>query len=490
MSEKAVAYRQANNISADHYTAVSIVTMKFGNRNINSGSGVFFTRNPTTGENSPYGEYLPGGQGDQVVDGVVTPMSLDTFAAQNKNLMVELLEHGENCEDRFRDMQEIEFTVEDGKLWILQSRDGKRESAANIRITYDMLYAEKIDESTALNRVAIQDFFNLNMSKVAENAPSHKYEGLPASSGIVEGKAVLDSESAKKWGAQEPVILVRPMTETDDLPGMLMSVGILTETGGLTCHAAVVARDMNVPAVVGAGDLTQIKEGDHLFIDGNTGRVWVNTVPELVEGKWDEWAEKLYHWFKADMSVIERVSFDPANPVLPTDGGLHIDTHLVKTSVEMGSLLNVMAKRPGFYILNLETPKYEGSADDLIWKSFGTSDGPSGETNIIDEKVFALAEFEADPDYPLHHRVHIKTTERVTELTEADWKVMETMDDLVSIAKSKADVLIFAPELMQVLGAETEKWKQFCEKAGKIIYEDVPAKYRNEILVDIFKDQL
>jgi phosphohistidine swiveling domain-containing protein len=490
MSEKAIAYRQANNISVDHYTAVSLVSMKFGNMNINSGSGVYFTRNPTTGENTPMGEYLPEGQGDQVVDGVVTPMPLENFAKQNKKLMQELYEYGLNCEKRFRDMQELEFTVENGKLWVLQSRTAKREHAAHIRIAFEMAYAEEITHAEVLGRVSIDDFMNLKTAKVSDKAPAPDYQGLAASSGLVEGVAALSTETAQKWGDEKPVILVRPMTETDDLPGMLKSVGVLTETGGLTCHAAVVSRDMNIPAVVGAGDLSGIKEGDHLFIDGNTGRVWVGDPPEIVEGEWNEYAENLYQMLKGDMKVLERVVVDPNHPVaaqLPPASDLYIDTHMIKTTVEMGSLLKAMEKRPGFYILNLIEPEKTTSSDDLIWNAFGVSDGPVEVHKSDDEKMNVMQHFITDEGHNLRNRMYVNNLNYRAELTEAGWKVMETFEDLVSIAASEADVVIFSDELQEVLGDQLPAWRLFCEKAGKTIYQPAPAKYRYEILVDIFK---
>ncbi len=489
MAPKAVEYRKLKGIPDEIGTAVSIVSMKFGNKNTKSGSGVFFTRNPTTGEPTPYGEYLPGGQGDQVVDGVVTPMPISEFFKYNKQLEKDLISIGHNCEDRFKDMQEIEFTVEDEKLWILQSRDGKREAAAKIRIAYEFLIDNRISYENAKGRLTAADFMALNTVRVADNAVTAEYTGLPASSGIVSGVAVFDSAEAVLRGASEKVILIRPMTETDDLPGMLMAVGILTETGGMTCHAAVVARDLNKPAVVGAGKL-QINEGDDVFIDGTTGRVWINNPPPVTSAGWCGHAEAFFQRMRCDAGVIERINYDPKKykesqfPVSTSE--IQIDTSLIKTHDDMHTLLEAMAIRPGFYILNLDDVSLDtAEADAAIWGSFGVPDGIKTEPTV-DMKIKAMESF----DYDLKDRVYVKTLVAPEAVLATGYKVIAHAESLSDLAKTESDVVCFAHSLTQELGEDLEPWKKFCEQAHKTVYEPSPALTRSAILVDIFKSNV
>lgn len=488
LSPKAIEYREAKGISHDLGTAVSIVTMKFGNKTKNSGSGVMFTRNPTTGEPTVYGEYLPGGQGDQVVDGVVTPKPINDFFKLNHGIAAQLISIGHNCEDRFTDMQEIEFTVEDGKLWILQSRDGQREAAAKIRIAYEFLIDNRISYAAAKGRLTANDFMALNTVRVADNAVTADYTGLNASSGIVSGTAVFDSATAVKLGASQKVILIRPMTETDDLPGMLMAVGILTETGGLTCHAAVVARDLNKPAVVGAGKL-QINEGDDVFIDGTTGRVWINNPPPVTSGGWSGHAEAFFQRMRCDAGVIERINYDPKKhkedqfPVSTSE--IQIDTSLIKTHDDMHTLLKAMADKPGFYILNLNDMNLDSSdGDAAIWGSFGVPDGIKTES-LAYKKIEAMEAF----DYGLKDRVYVKTNSEAA-VVATGYKVISLVDNLHDLAKTESDVVCFSHSLVQELGELVEPWKKFCEQAHKTVYEPSPALTRSAILVDIFKSNV
>jgi len=496
MSPKALEYRQMKGIPHELGTAISIVSMKFGNLNKHSGSGVYFTRSPVTGENKPFGEYLPGIQGDQVVDGVTTPHPLSAFAKYNKNLMAELIACGVNCEKRFDDMQEIEFTVEDGKLWVLQSRDGKRERQAKIRIAYEMWQEGQISLEGATERVCADDFLLLNTVTVnEESSPDPDYQGMPASTGIVTGKAVLTSEACIDAGG--PVILVREMTETDDITGMAKAVGFLTATGGMTCHAAVVARDMNKPAVVGVGDLSCILEGDDITIDGSTGNVWLNTVPSYTSGQWDACTEDFYQALREDLHVMERISFDPKKlnkPQLATsqfNQPIQVDTNLITSPGEMLALLSSMDDTPGFYFLNLESYNATKMGDDeAIWNSFGVADGIKVDFYTVDMKLEAMHDFTQNHGYDLNQRVYVQTADHVEEVSDMGWKAIADMHDLVTIAKTKADVIAFTSNLCGILGADVESWKKFCEAAGKTILEPIPAKTRHQILVDIFKPNL
>ncbi|MHA1520221.1 MAG: pyruvate, phosphate dikinase [Promethearchaeota archaeon] len=299
-SERAVAYRKMNKIP-NYGTAVNIMRMVFGNQNDNSGTGVLFTRSPMDGEKKVMGEYLINAQGEDVVAGVRTPISLDDLEQEQPEVVKQIFGLAHKLEDHYKDMQDCEFTVEDGKLFFLQTRTGKRTAFAAVKIAIDMLKEGYIDEKTAVLRVLpskVEELLHKRISPNERKAPLVK--GFNASPGAVSGKAIFDVKraiAAKKAG--EKLILVRKETKPEDFPGMIASVGILTSRGGKTCHAAVVARGIGLPAVVGAGDLeideeagiakvsgqVSFKEGDIISIDGLNGNVYVGAVevvdPEL-----------------------------------------------------------------------------------------------------------------------------------------------------------------------------------------------------------------
>ncbi len=299
-SERAVAYRKMNKIP-NFGTAVNIMRMVFGNQNDNSGTGVLFTRSPMDGEKKVMGEYLINAQGEDVVAGVRTPISLDDLEQEQPEVVKQIFGLAHKLENHYKDMQDCEFTVEDGKLFFLQTRTGKRTASAAIKISIDMLDEGYIDEKTAVLRVLpskVEELLHKRISPNERKAPLVR--GFNASPGAVSGKAIFDVKraiEAKKAG--EKLILVRKETKPEDFPGMIASVGILTSRGGKTCHAAVVARGIGLPAVVGAGDLeideeagiakvsgqVSFKEGDIISIDGLNGNVYVGAVevvdPEL-----------------------------------------------------------------------------------------------------------------------------------------------------------------------------------------------------------------
>ncbi|WP_457558266.1 pyruvate, phosphate dikinase [Candidatus Harpocratesius sp.] len=296
-SERAVAYRKMNKIP-NYGTAVNVMRMVFGNQNDNSGTGVLFTRSPMDGEKKVMGEYLVNAQGEDVVAGVRTPISLDELKQDHPEIVAQIYELAHKLEDHYKDMQDCEFTVENGKLYFLQTRTGKRTASAAVKIAIDMLDEGYIDEKTAILRVLpskIEELLHKRISPNERKAPIVK--GFNASPGAVSGKAIFDVHraiEAKKAG--EKIILVRKETKPEDFPGMVASVGILTSRGGKTCHAAVVARGIGLPAVVGAGDLEideeagiakvsgqiSFKEGDIISIDGLNGNVYVGEV-EVVD---------------------------------------------------------------------------------------------------------------------------------------------------------------------------------------------------------------
>jgi pyruvate,orthophosphate dikinase len=291
-SERAVAYRKMNKIP-NYGTAVTVMRMVFGNMNDNSGTGVLFTRDPNDGDKKIYGDFLFNAQGEDVVAGVRTPIKLEDLGDTNPDLQQEIYDLAKNLEQNYKDMQDCEFTVEDGKLYFLQTRTGKRAAAAAVQIAIDLLAEGLIDEQTAVLRVEpdkIEELLHKRISPKEKKKPITK--GYNASPGVVSGGAIFNCNraiEAKKNG--EKVILVRKETKPEDFPGMLASIGVLTSRGGKTCHAAVVARGIGLPAVVGAGDLEideenatanypdgSFSEGDVISIDGASGNVFLGTV--------------------------------------------------------------------------------------------------------------------------------------------------------------------------------------------------------------------
>ena len=293
-SERAQMYRRRERIPSDIGTAVNIQAMVFGNLSDDSGTGVAFTRNPATGENGRYGDYLRRAQGEDVVAGIRTPLTLEDFASLAPNLAHELDSVMQMLEDHYGDLCDIEFTVEKGKLWILQTRVGKRTAEASFRIAIALVEEGKIDMDEALRRTSGDQLAALMFPQFDSSAKRELIaSGIPASPGAAVGEAVFDSKRAFDMSkAGKKVILVRRETSPDDLVGMVASQGILTSRGGKTSHAAVVARGMGKTAVCGADSISvderanlftvgnvTIFEGDLISIDGTTGNVYKGDVP-------------------------------------------------------------------------------------------------------------------------------------------------------------------------------------------------------------------
>ncbi|TGD36501.1 phosphate kinase [Brevibacterium aurantiacum] len=290
-SPRAVAYREHENIDPNIGTAVSIQSMVFGNRGTDSGTGVVFTRDPNTGDPTLYGDYLPNAQGEDVVAGIAHTMEISALSASQPRVAEQLEAVLRKLEVHYRDMCDVEFTVEQGKLWVLQTRVGKRGARAAARIAADMVEDPEIALTTA---EAVERVPNNLLDRAKQDcaASGHRKSdkdviatGLPASPGRVSGRLVLTAEAAVE--SEDDVILARNETSPEDVMGMSASVGVLTTCGGLVSHAAVVARGWGIPAVVGAKELTvddrglfadgqvQVSPGQTVTIDGGTGEVWV-----------------------------------------------------------------------------------------------------------------------------------------------------------------------------------------------------------------------
>ncbi|GAB1640265.1 pyruvate, phosphate dikinase [Krasilnikovia sp. MM14-A1259] len=291
-AERAVLYRRQERIPADLGTAVNICSMVFGNLGADSGTGVAFTRDPASGERGVYGDYLANAQGEDVVAGIRNTVPLQDLEGLDKKSFDELMGIMATLEEHYRDLCDIEFTIERGKLWMLQTRVGKRTAAAAFRIAAGLVSEGMIDLDEALRRVSGAQLAQLMFPRFDLSAePTPLTRGVGASPGAAVGQAVFDSRRAVELAADGvPVILVRRETNPDDLAGMIAAQGILTSRGGKTSHAAVVARGMGKTCVCGADELevgrdsvtvngTRIEEGQVVSIDGTTGRVYLGPVP-------------------------------------------------------------------------------------------------------------------------------------------------------------------------------------------------------------------
>ena len=300
-NERALIYRRLNNISEElGRTAVNVQAMVFGNMGETSGTGVAFTRDPSTGENSFYGEFLMNAQGEDVVAGIRTPQPIDELQGVMPDAYEQLTAIGETLETHYRDMQDVEFTIQDRRLYMLQTRNGKRTGAAAVRTAVEMVNEGLIDKATALTRIPPDDLEQLLHPMIDPDVQVDPIaKGLPASPGAAVGKVVFTADRAEELvAAGEKVILVRTETSPEDIGGMHAAEGILTARGGMTSHAAVVARGMGKCCVAGCSDITvneaakefqagelRLTEGDHITLNGSTGEVIEGAVklidPEL-----------------------------------------------------------------------------------------------------------------------------------------------------------------------------------------------------------------
>lgn len=319
MNERAIVYRRMNQIPEEWGTAVNVQAMVYGNMGNNSATGVAFSRDAATGENIFNGEYLINAQGEDVVAGIRTPQQITTEGSRRwaalqgiseeeratkypsleesmPECAAELIAIADRLEEYYKDMQDMEFTIQDGKLWMLQTRNGKRTGAAMVKIAMDLLRAGKIDEKTTLLRMEPQKLDELLhpvFDKSALKRAKVVAKGLPASPGAAAGQIVFSAEDAEAWAEKKKkVVLVRIETSPEDLRGMAVAQGILTMRGGMTSHAAVVARGMGKCCVSGAGEIhvdyhaktvemggIKYNEGDWISLNGSTGEVYDGPVP-------------------------------------------------------------------------------------------------------------------------------------------------------------------------------------------------------------------
>ena len=332
-SKRAIDYRRRENIADDLGTAVNVQTMVFGNMGGDSGTGVAFTRDPQTGENVMFGDYLMNAQGEDVVAGIRNTSKISGLKEELPEVYEQFFDITERLENHYKDMQDVEFTIEHGKLWMLQTRNGKRSAQAAVKVAHDMVVEGLIDKATALTRVTpeqidlmLHPHFSHDDIDSAKKEGRFYAKGVNASPGAAVGQIYFDADTVEKMHTVEKqdVIMVRPFTKPDDVHGMLSAKGILTSEGGATSHAAVVARQFGVPCVVGTSDINidmakrqmtckgiTVKEGEWVSLDGSTGEVYVGklgmTTPDISEQKelmtlldWADEVSRMQVWANAD----------------------------------------------------------------------------------------------------------------------------------------------------------------------------------------------
>ena len=322
-SPRAIEYRRLHKIPGDLGTAVVVQAMVMGNKGENSGTGVLFTRNPNTGEDDLFGEYLEGAQGEALVSGSATPEPLAVLQERQPEVYRELRRLVKELEQHYREMQDVEFTIENGRLYILQTRSGKRTGRSAVKIAVDMVKEHMIQREDALMRVTADQVRSMLHNTLASNEGAELIlRGMAAAPGAVSGRVVFNNEDAVQQGKLGPVILVRPETIPDDIQGIAAADGVLTARGGLSSHAAIVTRAMGKPCVCGAEDAqvdvaqgkltvgkTVVNRGDVITIDGSGGNVYLGELP-MIEGEptpelmellsWGDDIRRLGVWANAD----------------------------------------------------------------------------------------------------------------------------------------------------------------------------------------------
>ena len=337
--KRAFDYRNHEGIPHNLGTAVNIVTMVFGNMGNTSGTGVAFTRNPSTGEKLIYGEYLINAQGEDVVAGIRTPQKVSVMGEELPEAYAQFMDICAILEKHYRNMQDVEFTIERGKLWMLQTRNGKRTAAAAIKIGVDMANEGLISKREAVMRVSpdnVNSMLHPQFDEAAKKAAAKEGKllgkGVNASPGAAVGRAYFDADLAEEKAKEGPVVMVRPFTKPDDVHGMIAAKGILTSEGGATSHAAVVARQFGKPCVVGAASIkidmaartmtadgVTVKEGDWISVDGGTGEAFLGQMP-TVAPKFEEQTDMITLLGWADEVSAESGSRAPGASNAPTRG--------------------------------------------------------------------------------------------------------------------------------------------------------------------------
>lgn len=488
---RAIEYRKINSIPDEWGTAVNVQSMVFGNFNDQSATGVLFTRDPASGENCIVGEFLINAQGEDVVAGIRTPQPLADMVEWNQSILDSLVEYVSMLEEHYRDMQDVEFTIQDGKLYLLQTRNGKRSAQAAFKIAYDMVQEGMITAKESSGRITQRQLF-----AVMQDSIDPKFNvkpdliGIAAGGGLATGVAVFSSDDAVN--CTEPCILVTPETDPDDIAGMNAAVGILTATGGMTSHAAVVARGMNKSCVVGATEL--IVEGNYahtansitvnkftkVTIDGSTGSVWFATQVPVIPGGSSPEVKALIGWAMEDLSGIsDRIDLTNAmdsEEILQAVtssvcSSIYVDTamlesinsmNLDKLKLSMNHLrVALTASAAQEIVVDLTTMDDHLSAPDVVFNSiFGLS--KDHDQHILIAKVSSMVDWASSLKEKIMVKIPPDADPVVTNrLTKAGFKITGFISTVADLLNASGPVQVSEAVLKNVFGG-AEAYKALC----------------------------
>jgi len=381
---RAVEYRKIHNIPDNMGTAVTVQVMVFGNMNEQSGSGVAFTRNPLTGENKLLGEYLSNAQGEDVVAGIRTPVNIHDYITNHTPPWTEeFFALGGILENMYKDMVDFEFTVQDNKLYVLQARVGKRSAEAAFAIAVDLAKQQIIDEKTALGRLTKSQFKILRRPRISDDFKEEPHiRGLAACPGIASGIPVFSSQDAIE--CEESCILVTEETTPDDIGGMNAAIGILTQTGGATSHAAVVARAMDKVCIVGCTtlDFDALKNAKCVTLDGSTGRVWIDVEVPVIDTSDSELIKTVQEW------SLRETGYGLSTPAYVDSMGEQVISVAYWWGQEevLDAVLSDLCSRPnlGNIILDIRSKRaFFNEADTLLYDCFNFDEGKNFINTII-----------------------------------------------------------------------------------------------------------
>ncbi len=487
-SERARDYRKSEGISDDLGTAVNIQMMVYGNMNNNSASGVYFTRNPSTGEHEPYGDIVIGGQGEDVVAGTHDTLQVTDLKDTLPEAYGQLIAIGNDLEHVYADMVDTEFTIEDGTLWMLQVRVGQREARAAFRIAHDMVLDGLIDKETAVSRVTAKQYAALKKIRIdLDEVPEADYTGIAAGGSLVVGTPVGSSSEAKAVGGKIAAILVTDETTPNDFAGMMASVGILTRTGGATSHAAVVGRAYEKHCVVGCSLLPEVVAlPDKITIDGSTGRVWLTELP-LTTGELDEYAKTLFNWgVEGKDGFVLRGTIDERNCE-----NMYINASDAALSAVVDFLTHVSdADNVTRVFLDLTAPGADMNekADGLLWGISGTTENPAHALSAARIEDFVELTGVALAQEKIILVVPYGTSDAtITTLRAVGWKVVARVSDLKTLLDTDGIVEVDPEFVAEVGGKEiAEKLLAMMAKAGEAVEIAPTPISANRLVFEVF----
>lgn len=483
-SDRACAYRAMAGYPDDWGTAVNIQTMVFGNAGETSGSGVLFSRDFNTGEPKMVIDWLPNAQGEDVVAGTHTPLTGDELYDWNGEIYSKLTNIALLMDEHYSDMQDMEFTVENGKLYILQTRNGKRAALAAFRIAYDLEADGRIDKAEALARVSGKEFLALTAPTIdPAYSINPDVEGIPASGNLVTGVAVLSAADAV--ACKEACILVADETTPEDFSGMAASVGVLTRTGGITSHAAVVARGMNKTCVVGAENLKfEGLAGKMVTLDGATGRIWIDKDVPISEGTIPDFVEEMLGW--AEYAGDEMIEVAPES--VSKGETVYVDvSDRLSTQTSLSKALEALKGATGIISFGGNTPVAENDADFLGF--FGVAPGGTEEGDwMVIEKVLSMGKWtKAFKKAWAIHLPNDASVDYANILRSHGWNVVSRIDSFKAALSADGYVVLEQKFLDQLTreGMTFEEIEDIINAAGRELKELPERATKTRILFDV-----